>query len=603
MIPEELTPTRLVLPTERPPIPIEAPRRPSFRRDLFALRQLLVLAVLLSWGRLTGRLNRRRYGQRLRRFLERMGMPWIRAGQLLALRSDLLPAELCAELAELRDGGSAVPFPMARALLEEELGVRADRVFSELDEVPIDTTSISQIHVATLREVPVQVAVRIQHPYARAACARDAVLIGRLVRMLELFRVLPAMRWDDLRQELDLLVTRELDYRYEAASVRQLRRKLRKHGVYVHEVFARYSTPRVLVTEFVRGALMSDVVRLRDSDPARLARWFTVNDIDPRVLARRLFRSVFRQVFEDNFFHADMQPDNIILLRGGRFSVRDCRSASELERESLVRHRMLFEALAAGEYSTAADLYFLLATRLPVVDVADVRAELVRVWRSWETRAYIRELPYDARSIGYMFGRVNDVTFRHRFASRWSLALLARTWANLDLSIRELDPELNCLAAMRRYFRKAERRRTRAVVAAMPRTAARSLIAARDLPHRLAEFDHFRDAIFRRQAQVFRGSTTKVAEVLAAGVGVLGAGLLLAEVAVALVVLDQRLPILPVGALGGQLQSLVDGAPLLHPAVWGGLLAGLLWTHWRTRRARRKLEQIEVRIPDPQAAA
>ena len=598
MIPETLTPSRLVLASERPPVRVEAPHVPSHRRELYAWWQLGLLLLLVGWGRVTGRSSAAGYGRRVRAFCERMGTLWIRAGQLLALRSDLLSAEFCAELAQLRDEAPAVPFAFVRRTLEEELGAPIEQYFIEFDETPIQATTISQIHPARLRQDNTEVAVRVQHPYARATCARDARLIRRVVRLLERLAVYPNMRWGELRVELDLLMVRELDYRYEAAAARELRRKLRPHGVYVHAVHSRYCTPRLLVTEFVRGALMSDVVRLHATDPARLERWFAANDIDPALLARRLFRSVFRQVFEDNFFHADMHPENIILLRGSRFSVLDCRAVSELEKESLVRHRMLFEALAVGEYATAADLYFLLATRLPAVDIADVRAELVRVWRAWETRACIRELPYDERSLGYMFDGVNDVTFRHRFSSRWSLALLARTWANLDLSIRELDPDLNALKTMRTYFGKAARRRERRTAAELPRTAARSLIVARDLPRRVAELEHFRSAIFRRQAQVFRGTTTTVADLFAGCVGFGGRGVLLAALFVGLVLLDRHGGVPVEGALGVQLGGLVAAAPDMAAWLWALTLGGLLWLYRIARTLRRQLGQTDVRIPD-----
>jgi ubiquinone biosynthesis protein len=530
-----------------------------------------------------------------------MGTLWIRAGQILALRSDLFSAEFCAELSKLRDQGAAVPFEVVRRIVEEELSAPLEDGFDEFEEMPIVATTMSQIHVAHLRREKVQVAVRVQHPYARLIFLHDAALIQRLARMLEFFSVYPNMRWRELCQELDELMLRELDYRYEASSVREIRKKLRKQGAYVHRIFSRYSTPRVLVTEFVTGALMSDYIRLRRTDPKRLAVWLATNNIDPKRLASRLFNSVFRQVFEDNFFHADMHPDNVILLRNSRFSILDCRDVGKLESENLERHRMFFEALADGEYSSAADLYLLLATTVPVVDVADVKARLVRIWRAWEARSHVLDLPYDERSISQILNEVNGVTFDYKFASRWSLARLARTWANLDSSLAELDPRMNCRRAMRRYFRKAERRQARAAVAATLQTGVRSLNAAGELRKRLAEYRHFRDAVFRRQAQVFQGSTTKAASLVVALLGSTGLLFLFTEVFFGMALLHQHHGVAIQPLAGGQVAEAVMALPEIAEWMWAAILVALLYLHRRVRALKRGFSETEVRVPQAPA--
>jgi ubiquinone biosynthesis protein len=346
---------------------------------------------------------------------------------------------------------------------------------------------------------------------------------------------------------------------------------------------------------------MSDYIRLGKSDPKRLEAWLAENDIDPTKLARRLCNSVFRQVFEDNFFHADMHPGNIILLRNSRFSILDCRDVGQLEKESLSRHRMFYEALADGEYSSAADLYLLLARTLPVVDVADVKASLVRIWRAWETRSHVRELSYGERSISHMLDQVNSVTFDYGFSSRWSLARLARTWANLDSSLAELDPRMNCLRAMRRYFRAAERREARTNLADSLQTGVRSLNAAIGFRKRLEEQGHFREAVFRRQAQVFQGSTTKAASVLVAFFKSVGLILVLAEIVLVTVILQQHHDVVIGPLFGGQITKAVMRLPELAQWLWGALLIAILYLHYRVRAAKRRFSETDVRVPETRA--
>src|SRR5262249_52672084 len=199
------------------------------------------------------------------------------------------------------------------------------------------TTSF-QVHRARLRQEQVWVAVKVLRPYAEATFARDVVILRRMTSWLEFLPVYPNMRWQGLCREVEEAGRRELELRFEAAALRQLQQTLPAHGVYVPEVHGTYSTRRILTMEFIHAALMADLVALKQTDPQRLAAWLEENNIQPRRLAKRLFYSIWRQILEDNFFHADLHPDNVIVLRDSRLAVIDCRSAGQLEAENLTKH-------------------------------------------------------------------------------------------------------------------------------------------------------------------------------------------------------------------------------------------------------------------------
>ena len=110
------------------------------------------------------------------------------------------------------------------------------------------------------------------------------------------------------------------------------------------------------------------------------------DNINPKKVATKLFSSVYRQIFEDNLFHADMHPGNVVLLKNSQVAIIDCHSMASLERELLDKYRMCMHAIADQRYATAADIYLLLAVRLPSVDVSIVKADLIRVWRRWHTQ-------------------------------------------------------------------------------------------------------------------------------------------------------------------------------------------------------------------------
>jgi len=154
-----------------------------------------------------------------------------------------------------------------------------------------------------------------------------------------------------------------MDCRYEASATRRMRRNLRAHGIYVPKVF--HGTRRVLVSEYVDGELMADYLRVRLSDPAALNKWREANGIDEREVGRDLLFSLLRQLIEDNLFHGDLHPGNIMLLRDNRIALIDFGTCSFSEHTTLEWFRMSIIALSQRNYAKAADLYVLLAGTLP----------------------------------------------------------------------------------------------------------------------------------------------------------------------------------------------------------------------------------------------
>lgn len=598
MIPRDLLPTVLIRAAERPPVARADPASVSAFRTWHVARHLAALLAAAAglWAR--RRLDGAAAGRLVRAFLERMGTVWIKAGQILSLHSDLLPADFCLELSRLRDRGVAFPFDEARRIVEDELGGPLERYFEGFAETPFAATSIAQLHRARLRSKGVEVAVKIQQPGAAHAFNADFRLIRGLAAVLDRLAIPRHMQWSGLCRELHTMMTRELDFAYEASSLRRLRRTLRRHGVYVPTVFIRYSRTRVLVMEYIQAALMSDLIDLRQRDPMRLARWLQANNIEPRRVGRRLFDSVLRQVLEDNLFHGDLHPHNLVLLRNSRLAVIDCRSVGSLEVERLARHALYLRAIAESEFAMAADVQFLLSTRLPIVDLAEVKEELIRVWRTWEGRTHIRALPYDERSLTAMFEGVNQVVSRHRFAVQWSLSRLARTFANLDISLKHLHPTLNATRWLRRYFTRAAARGRRDRSRKMPRRATRAVVAAARLPRMFSESTVLQQGIVRRQAQVLEGSTTKAGELLAAVLRYTALLLLLAG-AMLLGAFVDRQGLADIARVGGaQLAGVIRMLPPWSPWVWLAAAAAVLLARRSASGLARRLAQKPVRVPE-----
>jgi ubiquinone biosynthesis protein len=599
MLRSRLVPTRLIDPSQRPALVIVDARPPSRLRTasvcLALLRFLLALAAL----RLKGRLDSAAAGQLLRERFEELGGLWLKAGQLMSLRIDLFPQGFCQELAKLQNRSVGFPTHLARQIIEEDLGAPIEQYFDEFGERPFAVASIGQVYRARLRQEGVYVAVKVQKPYAPEMFARDLVFIRWLVRCLMLVRFRRHMRWDLGYDELCAVMKEELDFHYEASSIRRMRKSLKGHRIYVPRLFSNYSSRRILVTEFIHAVLMADYIKVADTDPQRLASWLNENNVDPRKVARRLIHSIFRQLLENNLYHGDLHPGNVVLLRDSRIALIDFGSTNFTEREYLQKFRMFIRALATRDYAKAADLCLMLTASLPNIDTEEVKEKLVHALRAWATRTLVRELPYHDKSLDNATINVVTILVEYRCTMAWSWLRIHRALTTLDTSLIYLFSDVNYTRMLQRYFRSAERRRLREMIG--PEMVRRSLNAYQvglDIQDRVNEYTLFQGTLVRRHAQVFRGATTKVAAVMA-----LFAQLARTAVAVAgafgvILYLHQHQRITVERWLGPQLSESLARVPRLDAPIWVGLAVSYLYLLWLIVKVRRRLHEKDARSHD-----
>src|SRR4029077_16077874 len=178
-----------------------------------------------------------------------------------------------------------------------------------------------------------RLAVKIQRPHLSELLLQDMRVIRAGLALKRLLPLLSYFRWAEFLWELDQILREEIDYRVEEQSLRRMRRTLGMHGIRVPRVKRSLSTQRVLVMEYFDGVYMSEYIEAASGDAAGLRSWLYRNDIDPHKVARRLFLSFRRQLFEDNLFHGDLHPGNIMLLRGSEVALIDFGSVGRLEGE------------------------------------------------------------------------------------------------------------------------------------------------------------------------------------------------------------------------------------------------------------------------------
>jgi ubiquinone biosynthesis protein len=554
------------------PIARSAVREPEVmvvRGRLATLWAFLRWAVGAAVARLTGRLTAQEKGRRLRVLFESLGGLWVKAGQLLSLRRDIFDDAFCTELAKLQDRAVAFPPEDVRRIVEEDLGLPLELVFDSFDMEQIAAASIGQTHRARLRHGGA-VAVKVQRPGIGEQFRRDLSIIRAIASFYERAGILPFLRWREMVAELEEILREELDYRLEASSIRRMRKSLRRHRIIAPRVFQDYCTRRILVMEFIDGVLMSDYIQTVRQDPVRADAWRRENHVEAEKVAWRLYHSLCRQVFEDNLFHGDLHPGNILLLRNSRVALIDFGSIGSLEVSFLRKYSSFSEAMAHKEYDKAADLLLLLSPMLPSSGLEAAKAEIIRWLRNWAVRAGTEALPYHEKSFTQAMGSLSRIMTGYRIPAAWELLRIDRTWLAIDASLMHLHPNASFMKLARRYWRQRHRRAELQLLDPRSLRAGMTgvLRSAMTLPGQIEDKLFYEGEILRQRARTFDEDVDKMGRIFGALVGLFALGLVLGDAILLTLFLHQHVPSLAPSWLGEDVREVAARMPHLDRGVW-----------------------------------
>ena len=457
MLKPSLVPTPLIPDNDRNILELKGVEPPRWSVGLSSLLAFFSLAVLMFRFRID-RVETAVRAVEIRKFIEARGGLWFKIGQMLAARRDTLPVEYCNELEKLQDRSTGFPWSQGQKILEENLGRPAAEVFSEFDEQPIAAASIGQIHQARLRANDVRVAVKIRRPYIESTYRRDLALLKLIARFLDCGLFSRRMRWTEMYTQLSRMLQEELDYRIEAGSTNRMRRCLKAHKIYVPKIFFEYCAREVLVLEWVDAVGLADYARVKLNDPARLSVWLAENNVMPAKLASRLYMSAQRQIMEDNLFHADLHPGNIMLLRNSRICLLDFGAIGTLENGFRKLMRLYNRMLSEGDHARAMAVMLRLCAPLPPVDVQRLLKELVVAYQSSvmvSTSKAFRGIEKSSHSAATQQARILS---EHNIPVNWDFLRVTRCGVALEASTRLLDSEIQFEKLMKRYLDESDRR-------------------------------------------------------------------------------------------------------------------------------------------------
>ncbi|SES83655.1 ubiquinone biosynthesis protein [Stigmatella erecta] len=451
------------------------------------MRQIAVIAARHGFGELTERAGlwrmlgrkekvevspeaqRASTARRFRMLLNDLGPTFVKLGQILSTRGDLLPAEVIEELAMLQDQVDPIPLEQVHAQIRESLGREVDELFAKIEPVPLAAASIAQVHRAVTLSGE-EVAVKVQRPGIAERIDSDLTVLRSLARLLEaVVEETGVYTPTGIVDEFDRAIHEELDFINEASNIRAfLANHTERPYLKIPRVYEELSSRRVLTLEFISGVKISQ---------AQLAKE------DRETLARHLLDGSFRQLFEDGLFHGDPHPGNLLVLEGNRLALLDFGVVGRLTKPMQETLVMLCLAVALKDSDSVARLLYR-------VGVADARANLAGFRNDIEA-ILGQHLPttlgeVDAQTL---LRDLLDLAVKYRIRIPKEYALLSRASISMEGMLRSLYPEMNILEVALPYAKEllAGRYDPSQLQGGLMRTLLRFQSLATDLPTQLSQ--------------------------------------------------------------------------------------------------------------------
>lgn len=364
--------------------------------------------------------------------LESLGPAFVKLGQLLSTRPDILPSAYLDALSRLQDKGKPAGWPEIERVLEEEFQTQPDRIFDNFDRTPIAAASLGQVYRASLHDGR-RVIVKVQRPDIIRSLNDDLAAFAELAELLH-NRTELGRRWQikPMMESLSRNIASELDYRREAHDSHLLADNLRQFDrLQVPQAIDNLTRPRVLTMEHVEGVKITEVSHA------------VLIELDRKELNRQLFRGYLQQVLIDGVFHSDPHPGNLLLTRDGRIALLDFGMITRVSAETRTNLVKLLLAVSRGEGEEAAR-------------VAEVMSQPTPLFKRHEFVRQISYLVADQQDVAVeQMGTGRVIMNIHRAAGEAGiivpecLMMLGKTLMNLDRVVTILDPTFNPTAAVR----------------------------------------------------------------------------------------------------------------------------------------------------------
>lgn len=375
--------------------------------------------------------------ERIRLVLEELGPTFVKLGQMLSTRPDIVPAEFIEEFRKLQD--EVVPFSgiHAREIIEKELGKSVDTLFLSFEEVPLAAASIAQVHSASTKSGD-KVVIKVQRPGIRSTIRSDMEILSDLAHLIA--RRLPETSPHDpvgIVDEFNQWITKELDFLQEARNIDRFGHNFKDdETVYVPKVYWHLTTSRVLTMEYIDGIRISNQVRLEQAG------------LDRKTIATNGAKAVLKQIFEHGFFHGDPHPGNLFILKGNVIAPLDFGLMGRLDDELIDEIGNLLNGIVQKNVDKIVRVFLRIGIVREEGDVRTLKHDI----GEFLDRYY--QTPLYRVNFEQIINEVVDVVSRYRIRIPRDLYLMGKALVIMEGVGRTLDPDFDMISLAKPYVQK-----------------------------------------------------------------------------------------------------------------------------------------------------
>jgi predicted unusual protein kinase regulating ubiquinone biosynthesis (AarF/ABC1/UbiB family) len=371
--------------------------------------------------------------EQLARDLEEMGPIYVKLGQILSSRPDILPLPYVQALSRLQDKLEPFSFAETERILSEDLGARMSKAFGSFDDEPLATASLGQVYHATLRDGR-EVAVKVQRPNIREQIADDMAALTEIAEFLDDHTEIGRRyKFRDMLEEFRNNLVRELDYQQEVRNLQQFGNNLREFpNIVIPRPIEDYSTGRLLTMEYIHGRKITDVGPLAPLE------------IDTKALAEELFRAYLQQILVDGIYHADPHPGNVFLTYDGRIALIDLGMVGHISPRMQEQLLKILLAISEGRSEEVADLSIKIGEIFDEFDETAFRRHVA------ELVAQQKDATVESIQVGMTLLQVSRISIENGIRVPAELTMLGKTLLNLDEVGRKLNPKFDPNESIRR---------------------------------------------------------------------------------------------------------------------------------------------------------
>jgi ubiquinone biosynthesis protein len=391
------------------------------------------------------------FAVRFRRALEDLGLTYLKLGQFLALRFDILPPAICEELNRLLESVPPMPASVSRPIVETELGGPLEVFFTQFNMEPIAAASVAQVHRAIARDGTV-VAVKIQRSGLEPIFKADIRNLRRLARIVDALGLFGRLSLEGMVREFADWTLRELDFRIEGSTAEHLA-KTAEHFVIIPRILWRLTTRKVLTMEYVEGLSASQLSNLLAKGGMKLLS-SKLPHFDMQTSLQRFTDACLFQLFVDGFFHGDPHPGNIMFRDDNLVAFLDFGifgSLTDSEREILAGQ---IECLAIGDINRSFRYYSQQLLPTEGTDFNNFRKEALEVLRRWYHNSTNPHASIQERHLARFTAEMIEVSRRNKLRYGLNYLLFWRALNNLNATLWLVAPDFDLMGHLRSFFRR-----------------------------------------------------------------------------------------------------------------------------------------------------